>query len=324
MNLSERLVTGYQGYEWIISTYSKPWYEFSICSAFLKFETLEQLTKELPTNRIVRILVRWQLADLLAGVSDLEVYNFAQKKGWELYVDLAFHGKVYAFNGQGLLVGSANATNAGMGLSQKSNNEVCTILEDKNENNEFVDSLFFNSILIDDSLFDKFSSSFKELKTIENVTKTEWPVEILEVFNLEKKPILSLLVSECLMEQADFLLDNKQVEGNLISHDLNLISYKYDSKKGFDLDQVATKFCESKIYRWLIQELKKNEGQLYFGTLSALLQNALLNDPKPYRSEVKLLVRNLYSWVKVLGQKRTSIAVERPNYSERLKIIYST
>jgi hypothetical protein len=321
MNLSERLVTGYQGYEWIISTYSKPWYEFSICSAFLKLETLVQLSNHLPTNRIVRILVRWQLADLLAGVSDLEVYNFAKKKEWALYVDLAFHGKVYSFNGQGLLVGSANATNAGLGLSQKSNNEVCTILEDKNENNEFVDTLFINSVLVDDNLFDKFSAALKIALTIENNVKTEWSKDILETLNLKQKKIESLLLSECFSGTADFILGNFSavIKENL--YDLNLIGYAYNHTDDFDLDIIGSKFRSSKIYIWLIQELKKNEGQLYFGLISRLLHGFLINDPSPYRRDVKQLVVNLYSWIKVLGEIRTGLSVVRPNHSELIILL---
>ena len=44
---------------------------------------------------------------------------------------------------------------------------------------------------------------------------------------------------------------------------------------------------------WLISTLKKNDGCLYFGALAEKLHNVLVSDPRPYRRDVKYMLRNL-------------------------------
>ena len=58
---------------------------------------------------------------------------------------------------------------------------------------------------------------------------------------------------------------------------------------------------------------------LYFGALTEKLHNALVEDPKPYRREVKELLSNLLSWVEELEMEE--IVIDRPNYSQRIRIL---
>ena len=79
-------------------------------------------------------------------------------------------------------------------------------------------------------------------------------------------------------------------------------------------------FSETKCYLWLKEELKKKDNhELYFGEATALLHNVLLNDPKPYRKEVKDLLSNLLSWITALDCEE--IVVDRPNHSQRIRLI---
>ena len=43
--------------------------------------------------------------------------------------------------------------------------------------------------------------------------------------------------------------------------------------------------------------------KLYFGKLSSIIQNSLLDDPRPYRQDVKLLQINLVRYIKNLRLK---------------------
>lgn len=68
--------------------------------------------------------------------------------------------------------------------------------------------------------------------------------------------------------------------------------------------------------------LTKHENhELYFGEASVLLHNVLLNDPKPYRKEVKELLGNLLRWIEIL--KYEEICVDRPKHSQRIRLIKS-
>ena len=71
------------------------------------------------------------------------------------------------------------------------------------------------------------------------------------------------------------------------------------------------------IYKWLFNEINKTESkELYFGTLSSLVHEALIDDPKPYRKSVKDLQKNLYSFLEIIKNKE--IFFDKPNHSVRI------
>jgi len=46
------------------------------------------------------------------------------------------------------------------------------------------------------------------------------------------------------------------------------------------------------------------------------LHDAFIDDPRPYRKDVKQLLNNLLSWIKILDIE--DIKIDRPNHSERI------
>lgn len=64
--------------------------------------------------------------------------------------------------------------------------------------------------------------------------------------------------------------------------------------------ELEQNFATGKCVAWLREKLQKKGGELYFGELTSDLHNSLLEDPLPYRTEVKRLVENLINWVVVL------------------------
>ena len=89
----------------------------------------------------------------------------------------------------------------------------------------------------------------------------------------------------------------------------------------FDNSYIINKFIYSKIFLWTMQIIKENNGSISFGGLTHALHNALLEDPKPYRSEVKDLVKNVYSWIRLIGPEKTKIFYDRPSHSEVLRLL---
>jgi len=51
------------------------------------------------------------------------------------------------------------------------------------------------------------------------------------------------------------------------------------------------------------------------------LHSALLDDPTPYRSEVKVLVQNLFSWISIVGPKSAGIECVKPNHTQVLRLV---
>ena len=85
--------------------------------------------------------------------------------------------------------------------------------------------------------------------------------------------------------------------------------------------EIKENFLKSKIFNWLITRLKKSENQeIYFGSLSSIIHDSLLDDPKPYRQDVKKLQANLYSYIEYFKPENIKIDVPKLK-SERIKLI---
>jgi hypothetical protein len=312
---SGRLIDGGASYKWLADNSSIVTDQVSICSAFLRSSILENFSLRLPKNVSARILVRWQLGDLLAGASDLEAYQVSKRLGWDFNICTNFHGKVFRFPPGGILVGSANATGAGLGLLSNSNSEVCTVVEDSEFNRQLVNNLFNLSIRMDDNLFNEMKIVYEQtLKAKENV---DWPDFIHErirpITNISGK----VLLSECLLSNGQEIL----LESTSFSHqakcDASLLSLPSGE---YDHEFIAYRLRQTKIFQFLMQLLEKEGGEVYFGTVTAKLHDYLVEDPTPHRREVKLLVQNIYAWVNHLSPL-LALKVDKPNHSERIRII---
>ena len=62
--------------------------------------------------------------------------------------------------------------------------------------------------------------------------------------------------------------------------------------------------------------LTNHPGEMYFGELTAVLQDSLLDDPGVHRRTVKSLLQNLLTWCEALGIER--VTVDRPRHSQRI------
>ena len=82
--------------------------------------------------------------------------------------------------------------------------------------------------------------------------------------------------------------------------------------------EIKEAFRWSNAYLWLLDALAHNVGCLYFGAATQLLHNALVQDPRPYRRDVKLYLSNLLAWVVALDMDE--IVIDRPNYSQRIML----
>ena len=75
-------------------------------------------------------------------------------------------------------------------------------------------------------------------------------------------------------------------------------------------------FSKSKCLRWLMGLLQPPHHAIYFGELTSSLHDTLLEDPTPYRTEVKKLVANLINWCITLLPDQ--FGCDSPIHSQRL------
>lgn len=98
--------------------------ELVLVAPFAKVGTVERLLAVLPPSASLRMVTRWRVEEIVAGVSDLEVWPLLQSRsGCQLFLHPFLHAKYFRGDGQ-CLVGSANLTAAALGWSEPRNLEL--------------------------------------------------------------------------------------------------------------------------------------------------------------------------------------------------------
>ncbi len=281
-----------------------------VLSAFIKHGAFEWFIKQIKSREVdVVVVARWRLDDLVSHVSDLSVYKQCKDLGWTFKVDQRLHSKLFLIDSSTAYVGSSNLTGAGLGLTKKSNFELSTKIKitdiDIDKVNKYVDSC----ITMTDDIYDQMKSFVDSIEPPKKIP-CKWPSSIK---NLLEQEIDYLWVDELLFTNPN----NHHTEDD-IEHDLSLLGV---NDLDVDTDLLKAKFTQLRVTKWLRNQLLKEESKsLRFGAISKRLHDALLNDPKPYRREVKDLQANLFNWIKYLDL--SEFKIEKYNRSESIHLIF--
>lgn len=267
--------------------------EVAIVSAFAAVGASETILRCIaPGVRRKELHVRWCVEDLLCGISDLGVYEVCKEYGFAMFMQPALHAKFLITDRKHVLLGSANMTGRGFGFHSQSNVEAGMVTDPAAAEIRTLEGIMAQSILITPDLFDRIRT-FVERNRRPSVAEKDFPSDITSVLN-------------------------DRLTG-LWVRDLPL--HFYPPSKGGDLNSVwdlelERDFVDSKCLRWLDSLLKASDDGVYFGELTSSLHDALLEDPTPYRTEVKKLVANLFNWCQTLLPDR--YGSDTPNHSQRL------
>ena len=184
--------------------------EVNIVSAFCKLDTLKKIDSLIKTNVNKRLLVRFLPSDLASGATDRTIYDYCKNNGWKIYIDFSIHAKTYIFDRVKCILGSANLTNRGLGISSNSNKELSSYFEIADEDYNKILSLYSDSEILDDELYNQIICSTEDSEIINfrnnlNINKTiqclmpeDFPDEttdIIELYNLKSYKWLVLYLN---------------------------------------------------------------------------------------------------------------------------------
>lgn len=137
-----------------------------LVAPFMKFATLHFLLTQVREAVAVKVVTRWRVDEVIAGVSDLEIYPLLQSYGYyELWLRPDLHAKYYRGD-QRTLIGSANLTHTALGLSKQNNLE---LLIDSPRLEEFEKHLLSGSVLVDDTIYTQIHERIATLPKPKNV-----------------------------------------------------------------------------------------------------------------------------------------------------------
>lgn len=296
--------------------------EILVISAYLTLDGLRELLSDVPPTNLVRILARWQPGDLASGASDLASFDFAHARGWGFFTSQSLHAKAFVFGDQAIFIGSANLTRRGFSVGAVDGNiEILTRVPATRQNIDFLERMFSDAIEIDQSLVERarewLDVHASRLREEAADDMPIWPLLESERA-LEWRAVDNLTVSECFLTDGGWMraaLAGQAASTAEQEHDVSMLAQVELAHRG----AVARAIRETKVFRWLEHQLREAaDNVLYFGALTASLHDALIDDPRPYRRDVKTLLVFLLAWMKAYPE--CGIHVDRPNHSERVRL----
>lgn len=273
-----------------------------IITAYCKEPSLKYLNSFINSSvSIKRLLVRFRLDDILKGSTDFSVLEYALNEGWNVYIRFDLHAKTYVVDNKRGLVGSANATGAGLGHVRGGNMEMATLVEIEHQDIDKIEKLFANAIIVNCDLLHEMQKQIETIAIEQTTARHSWDSNITKLF----EPYIGTLFSHELPDKVKF------IDGEYIPF--------LDEQFMGDKESLKNSFRWSNVYLWLLSKLKEHDGCMFFGTIAQELYNALISDPKPYRRDVKLMLSNLLDLIEVLQMEE--VIIDRPNYSQRIRLI---
>ena len=288
-----------------------------VVSAFVKRDALERLLSEVGCAENLKLVVRWRPEDLLAGVSDLEIYPYLKARGIPLYASSRLHLKLYVCNSNWALSTSANLTQRGLGYSSPDswNIEVGSALKLSRQDWMTLYQVVHDSRLVTDEVYARL------LRFVDEQRKEKRPVPEFNPFGLPKVFTLASLPATDTPEQLEefYFAESDQVfEPEFIRrafHDLANLGIPPDLTRDAFRLKLQTEFVRNEFVQAFVQHVIASKS-LRFGAATDWIHHHCEDVPLPYRSEIKEQVRILYDW---LAGFISGISWDRPQYSQVIR-----
>jgi len=283
---------------------------------YIKTKILEKLIEGIQNK--ITVITTWHINDIISGSSELELYNFCNKKGVFLYINQNIHLKVYSVNLSTGIIASGNISTRGL---MKEDRFEAGIISGKFSTKDrlYLENIKNTAEFVDNEVFQKYLEKYEECK------------EQAHPINDFKDPIITpkeedfLISSLPMTKNIDELIkgyekinshqtpsDNQEI-ADCIYHDLS--NYKIESgltKEEF-IEKLKIEFFAHPFTKKIDEFI---DPEAYFGRIKEWIQDNCTNVPVPSRRELTGNVQVLYDWFVKLGDGK--YAVDRPNHSERL------
>ncbi len=157
--------------------------EVVLVAPFIKVTALARLLLKIPARVKLDCVTRWRPEEILAGVSDLEVWTVLEERPYAtLWLRPDLHAKFYRADND-CLVGSANITSTALGWVNQINLELLVPMPAVNTQLvDFEKGLFAGSVQVNRSTFEQMQQTVQTLKEYYLEVR---PSEILPESNLE-------------------------------------------------------------------------------------------------------------------------------------------
>ena len=287
----------------------------TVFSAYIKLNQLNELNE---LKNIKRVIIRWEIEDIIKGVSDFEdLYDYCKRNNIALLRNTRIHLKAIWDNQNSVLFGSANVT--GKGIGEKGNNfnyELAGLANPISfDDISYLNFIIQESELVTENLFLEIKNiiDFVELQTFDF---PELPTvkKIEDDFLISQLPMTGSpqLLLEILQKPNNFTLD-EQLKA---SHDSAVFSVNIELGLETSMELLKEMFNQKPIIQRLKTAIIEDErNSMGYGTVVRWIQANTTTVPTPISWEIKedQFVNNLYHWICFFDHRFTwSI----PNHSQ--------
>ena len=258
------------------------------------------------------MICRWRPEDIVAGISDLEVFNFLKESGSQLYVNPDIHLKLYVFASNMAFNTSGNMTLRGLGYSENANIEVGNMVTLSTNDWMKIYEIINNSRQVDDALYQRFKDYAAQRPPRGALLP---PMDLLPL--AKTYTISSLPATESPITLGDFYFDPNPEkltpeEVRRAAHDLAIFGIPPGLPRSEFDKELGVKFCQTPFVKDFV-ELLKTKRSLRFGAVNDWIHKKCEDVPLPYRWEIKVNTRIFYDW---LMHYLPDITWDRPQYSQ--------
>ncbi len=267
-----------------------------IITPFAKLDALKCLDWFQSQAIKIKVVCRWQPEDLVAGVSDVEVYRYLRDRGCELYINSSIHLKLYIYASNVAFITSGNLTLAGLGYSTRSNVEAGNMVELTATDWQSIYQIIATSRRVDDAIYERFA------KFVESIPSTapSWVAPDLlgaaKAYTIASLPATTtpeLLASYYLHPESSAFPPE---EVRRAVHDLLTFALPIGLDESALLNQIGEGFRRNPFVVDFVDFLKSKRS-LRFGAANDWIHSQCEDVPLPYRWEIKENTRILYDWL---------------------------
>lgn len=289
--------------------------EIFIFCPYIKVASLKKvLATSLPSLSIV---TTWKTLDILNGISDLELYSFCKSIKARLYINQKIHLKLITDFYEKAIMGSANITDKGLGISPEANHECVMLCEQVTFDDQIhLRKIIQESTLINDILFSEFEKIVAESRKMYSKPK----IRDLDVKSAVNKDFLisALPMSRSIRVLYTYYSDKSHKVKNdtdykCAIHDIALYSIPPGLNEATLYQHIKQSFFNHPFIKKLKDFIDKEK---YFGQIKEWVQQTCVDVPVPSRRDLTGNVQVLYEWFALLGNEEYE--VDRPHYSQRI------
>lgn len=269
-----------------------------VIAPFIQRDAFSHLLDRLSSHAELKIITRWNSADLASGVSDPLVFEECRDRHIPLYLHPAIHLKLVTMGSGLCLCSSANITGRGLGLHGDGNLEAGVWAHIGLADWRRVYEIINGSRVADQPMFEaavayreRFLHAAPPLPSLElppspvaNLTLTSLPA------TMNPEDVAAFAAGD------ESTLTGYDGDMNRLMHDLVQFGLSSEQDRDAILKGLGGRFLSQPFVRQVIDHVRES-GTLRFGEMTAWIHSHCRDVPVPFRWEVKEATRALYNWL---------------------------